>query len=82
VNGVSFNVEIQPDLDSAIDAARQICSLGEQVNITEAQIPECVDGVVRMIRESYTKLVMETRSSATNNNAEELPATPTAEPQP
>lgn len=68
VNGVNFNVEIQPDIDSAIDAARQICSLGDKINVTETQIPECVDGVVRLIRETYTKIVLETQANTSEES--------------
>jgi hypothetical protein len=59
VNNIDFNIEIQPNLESAIDAARQICSLGDRVGVSSDQITTCINEIVTHIREKYTKAILE-----------------------
>ena len=58
VNNIDFNIEIQPNLESAIDAARQICSLGDRVGVLPDQITTCIEEIVKHIREKYTKAIL------------------------
>lgn len=67
INNIEFDIKIQPDIESAIDAAQQICILGEKIGVADDKKTECVEDIVRYIREVYTAALIESEALNVRN---------------
>lgn len=74
VNNYEFTIEIQPEMESAIDAASQICSLGDRIGVSSDQMGQCVEDIVLHIREKYTKALAASRADSEAAAAQSRPA--------
>jgi len=71
VSNKEFTIRIQPDLESAIDAAAQICEgNGELIGVTKETAPACIRDIVQYIRQLITQKYLEAQKEAQAQSAQ------------
>lgn len=61
VNEVDFTINILPDLESALDAASQVCR-SERLSMEADKISTCIEDVVKYIRVTYSEYILKSET--------------------